>query len=66
VTRRLTHTGILTTDDANRSIATRKANEDAGEEKRFAKEYKKSTVASHHVWLLGNSAHAAVADSFLL
>jgi hypothetical protein len=55
VIRSLTLTGILTTDDANRSIATTKAKEDAAEEKRFAKEYKKSTVASHHLWLLGNS-----------
>ena len=37
----LNHTGILTTRDANRSIATRKAKEDAAEEKRFAKDYEK-------------------------
>jgi hypothetical protein len=37
----LSHTGILTTRDANRSISTRKAKEDAAEEKRFAKQYEK-------------------------
>src|SRR5690348_6647672 len=37
----LSHTGILTTRDANRSIATRKAKEDAAQERRFAKDYEK-------------------------
>jgi hypothetical protein len=37
----LNHTGILTTRDANRSIATRKAKKDKLEEKRFIKEYEK-------------------------
>ena len=37
----LNHTGVLTTRDANRSIATRKAKEDAAEERRFAKDYEK-------------------------
>jgi hypothetical protein len=37
----LSHTGILTTRDANRSIATRKAKEAAAEERRFAKDYYK-------------------------
>lgn len=37
----LSHSGILTTRDANRSIATRKAKEEAAEERRFARDYKK-------------------------
>ena len=37
----LNHTGILTTRDANRSIATRKAKEAAAEERRFEKDYEK-------------------------
>jgi hypothetical protein len=37
----LSHTGILTTRDANRSIATRKTKEAAAEERRFAKDYEK-------------------------
>ena len=37
----LSHTGILTTRDANRAIANRKAKEETAEQKRFAKDYKK-------------------------
>ena len=37
----ISHTGILTTRDANRSITTRKAKEDAAEERRFARDYEK-------------------------
>ena len=37
----LSHTGILTTRDANRSIATRRAKEAAAEERRFEKDYEK-------------------------
>lgn len=37
----LSHTGILTTRDANRSIATRKTKEATAEERRFAKDYEK-------------------------
>lgn len=37
----ISHTGILTIHDANRSIAARKAKEDAANKKRFEKEFKK-------------------------
>jgi hypothetical protein len=37
----LSHTGILTTRDANRSIATRKAKEATAEERRLARDYEK-------------------------
>jgi hypothetical protein len=36
----LSHTGILTTRDANRSIATRKAKEAIAQEKRLRKQWK--------------------------
>lgn len=45
----LSHTGILTTRDANRSIETRKAKKDAAGEKLVAKGYRKDTAASHYI-----------------
>jgi hypothetical protein len=54
----LSHTGILTTRDANRSITTRKAKEDTAEERRFAKDYEKRYGRKPHPFNSGASEAA--------